>query len=106
MRLFRDIQTLDAQGNVTGVTADIRTAMVETRDGWLCEFEMVDVPIGTDHFRGRIKTITSPEGFAKTFTYKSFSPAIVDSSPEIQTQIDTVTDPSGNVRRLIRRGTP
>ena len=94
---YRDIQTLDAQGNATGVTADVRTAMVETRDGWQYEFEMVDVPIGTDHYRGRIKTITSPEGFAKTFTYKSFSPAIVNSSPEIQTQIDTVTDPSGNV---------
>ena len=74
------------------------------RNGWVYRFQIVDLtPFETDPTTpevvfpgGRLVAITSPEGFTKTFTYKTHDSVDVIASPYLQFQIDTVEDSYGN----------
>ena len=67
------------------------------RNGWVYKFKVMDVsPFASEKIPfGRLSSIESPQGFAKTFTYKSFTTAEVQMYPQRLLQIDAISD-SGN----------
>lgn len=97
---FEDLSALSSSSGAASGPSDTATATITSHDGWQYEFEIVATALATDQYGGRITKITSPEGFEKTFTYKTFTQAEIDASPTRQFQIDTVTDPSGNVAAI------
>ena len=95
-----DLTIYDSSQTITSEIDDAVTAKIKSHDGWIYEFVIAATSMGCFHRGGTISSITSPDGFVKTFTYKSFTQEQIDESPTRQYQIDTITDPSGNVATI------
>lgn len=94
---FYSIYLKNSSGNPASGPDVAATAWVISHDGWRYDFQIVPTPLATGEYGGRLTKITSPDGFEKTFAYKTFTQTEIDASPTRQFQIDSVTDPYGNV---------
>lgn len=76
---------------------------LKRRNGVVYKFELVDAPRFNEEPVtpvGRLVSMTELNGFATTFTYKSFSPTQIAESPRRQLQINTITDGFGAVANV------
>ncbi len=101
-RYYGDFDIVDINGipvtDMTDLHGDFAT--LKRRDGYSLKFELMDMaaPVGdADKYQARLLSITDLNGFSIDFTYKTWTQAEIDVSPERQLQIDTITDAYGVV---------
>lgn len=104
-RKIKPFTIVDAAGNpATDITilTDL-FATLEDRDGMKYKYKIVNTNFDADspeQYKAQLVSIMDRRGLGLSFAYKSFSQSQIEASPDIQLQIDTITDAYGVVANV------